>query len=149
MATPERLKGVYVFQRLQNEELEPLAAIINERGYGAGQKIFKEGDPGSSLFLVKSGTVEIVKTVGGRETVLATVSDGEFFGEMALFEYAPRSADVRVVLDAVIFEITKEDFDRLVLKQPGIAARVLYAMMEDMSRRVRQAGGGATQHSFF
>ena len=148
MVKPEDLKGVALFQRLQDDELEPFAKIIAEKAYSTGQKIFKEGDPSASLFVVKSGTVEIVKTVDGEETVVATFSDGEFFGEMALFEYAPRSADVRVVLDANIYEITKEDFDQFILEQPAIAARLLYSMMEDMSRRVRKASGGAKQ-SFF
>ena len=148
MAKAEDLKGVALFQRLQDEELEALAKIILEKAYGVGQKVFKEGDPSSSLFIVKTGTVEIVKAIEGEEKIIATFSDGEFFGEMALFEYAPRSADVRVVLDANIFEITKEDFDQFILEQPAIAARLLYSMMEDMSRRVRRAGGGVKQ-SFF
>ena len=149
MAKPEDLKGLYLFQRLQDDELEPLAKIINERGLSTGQKIFKEGDPSSSLFIIKTGTVEIVKAIDGKETVLSSLSDGEFFGEMALFEYAPRSADVRVVLDTTIFEITKDDFDQFILEQPSLAARLLYTMMEDMSRRVRKASGGAKQNSFF
>ena len=148
MAKAEDLKGVALFQRLQDEELEALAKIILEKAYGVGQKVFKEGDPSSSLFIVKTGTVEIVKAIEGEEKVVATFSDGEFFGEMALFEYAPRSADVRIVLDANIYEITKEDFDQFILEQPAIAARLLYSMMEDMSRRVRKASGGAKQ-SFF
>ena len=148
MVEAGNLKGVAIFQRLQDDEFEPLAKIIREKAYSAGQFIFKEGDPSSSLFVVKTGTVEIVKTVDGQEKVVATFSDGEFFGEMALFEYAPRSADVRVVLEAVIFEIPKEDFDQFLLEQPGIVARLLYSMMEDMSRRVRKASGGAKQ-SFF
>ena len=148
MAKAEDLKGLYLFQRLQEDELEPLAKIIVEKSYGTGQKVFKEGDPSSSLFIVKSGSVEIIKATETEEKVLASFSEGEFFGEMALFEYAPRSADVRVVLDATIFEITKEDFDQFILEQPSIAARLLYSMMEDMSRRVRRASGGAKQ-SFF
>ena len=148
MAKPQDLKGLYLFQRLQEDELEPLSKIISEKAYGPGQKVFKEGDPSSSLFIIKAGTIEIVKTVDGQDHILATFSDGDFFGEMALFEYAPRSADVRVVLDATIFEITKEDFDQFILEQPSIAARLLYGMMEDMSRRVRKASGGAKQ-SFF
>ena len=148
MPASEDLKGVAIFQRLQDDEFEPLAKIIREKAYSAGQCIFKEGDPSSSLFVVKTGTVEIVKTADGKERVVATLSDGEFFGEMALFEYAPRSADVRVVLEAVIFEIPKEDFDQFLLEQPLIVARLLYSMMEDMSRRVRKASGGAKQ-SFF
>lgn len=148
MAQADELKGVALFQRLQDDEWEPLAAIVRGKSYSAGQFVFKEGDPSSSLFIVKSGAVEIVKRADGEEQVLATFSDGEFFGEMALFEYAPRSADVRVALEAVILEIAKEDFDQFVLEQPAIAARLLYSMMEDMSRRVRRAGGGAKQ-SFF
>ena len=142
------MKGIAVFQRLQDDEFAPLAKIIREQTYSAGQCVCKAGDPSSSLFIIKTGTVEIVTTVDGEQQVVATFSDGEFFGEMALFEYAPRSADVRVVLETVLFEIPKEDFDRFLLEQPSIVARLLYSMMEDMSRRVRKASGGA-KHSFF
>ena len=149
MAKAQDLKGLFPFQRLQESELALLADMIVEKTYGTGQTVFQEGDPSSSLYVVRSGTVEIVKQVDGREQVLATLSEGDFFGEMALFEFAPRSADVRVALEATIFEITKDQFDQLVLAEPAIAARVLYNMMEDMSRRVRKASGAAQQHSFF
>ena len=60
--------------------------------------VFKEGDPGDSLFLIKSGMVQIVKEINGKDVTLATLSDNEVFGEMALFSDLPRSAGAQALV---------------------------------------------------
>jgi len=149
MAKPETLQSVPLFQKLTGDETGELSALFEERSYSPGAKVFEEGTPSSSLFIIQSGTVEVVKVIANKETVLATYADGEFFGEMALFEYAPRSAMVRTVVDTILLEIGKEAFDNLVLEKPAIAAKVLYGMMEEMSRRLRKTSPGAKQSFFF
>lgn len=149
MAKPETLQGIPLFQKLTSDEVGELSTHFEERSYSPGAKVFEEGTPSSSLFIIQSGTVEVVKVITQKETVLATYADGEFFGEMALFEYAPRSATVRTVVDTMLLEIGKETFDNLVLEKPAIAAKVLYGMMEEMSRRLRKTSPGTKQSFFF
>ena len=149
MTKQETLHGIPLFQKLTADEAGELSALFEERSYSPSAKVFEEGTPSSSLFFIHSGTVEVIKLINGKETVLATYADGEFFGEMALFEYAPRSATVRTVVDTMLLEIGKEAFDNLVVEKPGIAAKMLYGMMEEMSRRLRKTSPGAKQSFFF
>ena len=69
--------------------------------------IFKEGDPGDSLFLIKSGMVQIVKEINGNDVTLATLSDNEVFGEMALFSDLPRSAGAQALVAVTLTNIPK------------------------------------------
>lgn len=69
--------------------------------------VFKEGDPGDSLFLIKSGMVQIVKEINGNDVTLATLSDNEVFGEMALFSDLPRSASAQALVSVTLTNIPK------------------------------------------
>ena len=69
--------------------------------------VFKEGDPGDSLFLIKSGMVQIVKEINGNDVTLATLSDNEVFGEMALFSELPRSASAQALVSVTLTNIPK------------------------------------------
>ena len=69
--------------------------------------IFKEGDPGESLYLIKSGMVQIVKEINGTDVTLATLSDNEVFGEMALFSDLPRSASAQALVAVTLTNIPK------------------------------------------
>ena len=69
--------------------------------------IFKEGDPGESLYLIKSGMVQIVKEINGSDVTLATLSDNEVFGEMALFSDLPRSASAQALVAVTLTNIPK------------------------------------------
>ena len=69
--------------------------------------IFKEGDPGESLYLIKSGMVQIVKEINGTDVTLATLSDNEVFGEMALFSDLPRSAGAQALVAVTLTNIPK------------------------------------------
>ncbi len=69
--------------------------------------VFKEGDPGDSLFLIKSGMVQIVKEINGVDVTLATLSDNEVFGEMALFSDLPRSAGAQALVPVTLTNIPK------------------------------------------
>ena len=80
--------------------------IVNRKGFSNGQVIFREGQEGSSAFLVNSGKVEIRKIVDGKEQVLATIGKRELFGEMALIDDAPRMATAIAVglLECTVIE---------------------------------------------
>ena len=69
--------------------------------------VFKEGDPWDSLFLIKSGMVQIVKEINGNDVTLATLSDNEVFGEMALFSDLPRSAGAQALVAVTLTNIPK------------------------------------------
>jgi CRP-like cAMP-binding protein len=134
----ELLQNLYLFQRLDVEELKEVMSLIYEKVYASGTKIFEEGSTGSTMYIVKSGLVQIVKQRGDTEDTIATLMEGDFFGEMVLFDIAPRSATARAGRDTALLEISKEQFDSFVEQRPQIAAKILYAMMEEMVRRLRR-----------
>lgn len=82
-------------QGLSRRELVTLAAFSQERRFQDGAYVFHEGDPGGEMFVVAEGRAMISKMVGGGEEALAILGRGEFFGEMALIDGVPRSADAR------------------------------------------------------
>ena len=77
-----------------------LGASLRERALKRGQVLFREGDSGEEMFLVRRGSIVISKPVTGRvEQVLARIGPGDFFGEMSLFDRSPRSATVQADSD--------------------------------------------------
>ena len=116
---------------------EPLHGLLHlVRRHPAGTVLFREGDPGEKMFLIRAGKVNIVKRISDSEITLAVLGPGEFFGEMALLEKLPRSASATVAEDAQLIEIEQEHFDTLVRKSGEIAMR----MLRRLSGRLREAG---------
>lgn len=96
--------------------------------------IVKQGEPGDSIYIIQDGMVEIVNETERGEVLLALRGKGEFFGEMALFERAVRSATVRALGEARVLTIDKKNFLRRVREDPSLAFRLVQAM----SARVRE-----------
>lgn len=114
---------------------DPSAADIYGRDFPAGAIVFEEGDPGSRMYVIRSGEVRILKRVGAREIALARLGPGEAFGEMALLEGQPRSATAIVEADARLLEIDEAAFADLVRNNGEIALRLL----RRLSARLREA----------
>ena len=115
------------------ENLSSLEHLV--RKHTAGTVLFKEGDKGKSMFVLRSGKVKIWKHISDSELTLAMLGPGEFFGEMALLEGLPRSAGATVVEDALLIELEQKHFETLVRKNNEIAVR----LMRRLSSRLREA----------
>lgn len=90
-----------------------MGEVLDRKTYKKGETIFREGEQGSSAFVVQEGEVEIIKTLDGEERLLGVVHKGGIFGEMALIDEKPRSATARAGDNsATIILITKAMFDR-------------------------------------
>ncbi len=119
---------------------EPSAAQIYGRDFPAGAVVFEEGDPGSRMYVIVSGSVRIEKKVGSRNLTLALLGAGEAFGEMALLEEAPRSAAAVVEDPARILEIDEAAFEDLVRNNGEVALRLLRrlsARLRESNRQIR------------
>ena len=108
------------FAGLLNEELQALEHTAKRRRFKAGETIFRAGDPGDGFYLVESGRVIISAVVGAESRPLATVNAGEFFGEMALLDDAPRSATATAEVDTRAFCIGREELLALLEQKPQI-----------------------------
>ena len=80
---------------------------MQETRVETGEVIYRESDPGDSLYVLTEGEVEVVRTVGGGEVRLAVLSKGAIFGEMAVIRDQPHSTTVRVVKDAALIPVPK------------------------------------------
>ena len=115
------LKSAPVFTRLSSEDLAPLARIAEPCSYSPGQKIFAEGELGDALFVIVRGQVQIRR----RSHAVATLGAGEAFGEMAVLDEVPRSADAVALGETDLLRIGSEEFYELLHEQVEIAEGVI------------------------
>lgn len=102
--------------------------------------IFHEGDAGDEMYVIKKGKVKLTKKMQGIMTKVAVLEDGDFFGEMALFEDAPRSATAIALGKVQVVSYNKDALTQHIKNDPTIALKMLKAM----SQRVRKMGDEAT-----
>ena len=144
MSVEETLSHVELFSELEEDDLRRLAKVTVSREFKTGDVIVREGELGVAFYVVASGNVEVVKGLGsGTEQVLATMDEGDFFGEMALFDNEVRSASVRAVSDVDCLVLTKWDFNAELTTSPTIT----HAMFRILARRIREANGDDAPHN--
>ncbi len=127
--TPELLSGVSLFEHLDADDRSKLAEVIDLRSLAAGDTLFKTGEPGDSLFIVKSGEVELyIKDTAGQKIVLTIAVPGQVFGELALLDMGPRTATACALSDTELLELDRGDLLTLFRKTPDAALGLLAAM---------------------
>ena len=135
------LRTVSVFRDLAEPHLLSLAPRLRERKLKKAEVLFHERDPGEEMFLIQSGIIIISKPITGRvEQVLARIGAGEFFGEMSLFDQAPRSATVQADADTVLLCLDRESLRQFVEVSPRAAAAFFYALVQTFIKRLRESG---------
>ena len=107
------------------------------RVYRSGEIIIRQGEPGDCMYVIQSGKVEVIREVDGREVRLAELGEGDFFGEMALFDRDVRSATVRPLGEVRALTVDKKMFLRKIHEDPSLAFRI----MQRMSGRIRELNG--------
>lgn len=130
----ELLANVPLFESLTPEDLRALARRLENVEYGEGDVIFRQGDEGLSLFLIEEGAIEISYGDGKSRVVLASLFPGQYFGELAVFDNAPRSATATAVRHARLVRLDRDDLVDFVNKNPPAALRII----AEMSERLRQ-----------
>ena len=125
----EMLAGVELFEHLGDEDRASLAKVVDLRRLDAGATLFNTGDPGESLYIVRSGEVELyIRDTTGQKIVLTVASTNEIFGELALLDNKPRTATAIALVDTELLELDREDLVLLFQKTPAAALRLLAAM---------------------
>ena len=135
--TPGMLRRIKILADLNDAQLAHLSDFMELQEVLQWAVIFKQGDASDSMYLVMSGELRARMMVGGKETILATFGPGEFFGDMALFDQGPRSADVLANVDSTLFKISSTSFDRLTREAPALATPFLQATARTLSARIR------------
>src|SRR3712207_800834 len=109
----DELRQVPLLADLTEEDLERLYEMAQTVSIPAGRLVLQEGDPGDSLYIVLDGELEVTKRHGRQEVLLAVYKAGQFFGEMALLEQAPRSASVRTLRESRLLLISRAAFQKI------------------------------------
>jgi CRP/FNR family transcriptional regulator, cyclic AMP receptor protein len=129
------LKLCPIFHHLTNRELKKVSSIIHERRYQAGEYLFEKEQPGTAMFIIKSGLVKIVvRGSSDEETELATIHPEDFLGELALLDDTPRSASAKASEKTETLAFFREDLNELLETHPAIGSKI----MRDLARIIGQ-----------
>jgi CRP-like cAMP-binding protein len=122
----EILKNIPFFAELSDEDLQAIVDKVQMQYFAADHMIFEEGDSGDIMYIIKRGQAQVVRD----NTILAVLSDGQFFGEMALVSDEPRNATIKTTTDLEVLTIDKKDFKNLLETKPSIASIVSYEVVK-------------------
>ena len=141
----ERLRKINLFDGVPREALEAIASITDEQSAPAGTLLFAHGDVGDRLFLIVEGKIRISRDIPGMgEEALAVLGPGDVFGELCLFDDAPRSADARVHERCRFLSLSRDRFAELLLLRTDIAYDVLWNAVRILSKRLRETSDKLT-----
>lgn len=127
--TIDTLRHVPLFESLDNEAAAELCQLLENVDSKAGTSLFRAGDKGDALYVIERGKIRIsVRTPDGREMTLTELGRGDFFGELALLDGRPRSADALVADDARLAVLSREHFLSFVSTNPNVALELLTAL---------------------
>ena len=133
------LVEIPIFENLSLRELRTIEKMVYVRRYASGEPIFHQGDPSLGMYIVKSGAVRIIRqSPEGQPRVMATLTVGEFFGELGLIDDAPRSATA-VAQDATeAIGFFKPDLMALINQTPSLGLKILLRVASTLSARLRR-----------
>ncbi|XFA74035.1 mechanosensitive ion channel [Thermosynechococcaceae cyanobacterium Okahandja] len=120
------LRNISCFSRCSNADLQMLIELGTRQFYGVGEIICKEGDPGDAFYIVLEGAVEVRSE--HLDQILATLYQGEFFGEIAVLTGMRRSATVRALEDTILFVVHRTAVQRLLQAQPQLAEEIAHEL---------------------
>jgi CRP-like cAMP-binding protein len=134
---PGSLRRVKILSNLSDAQLERFVEFMELRRVRAWEDIVREGSPGDAMYLLLEGEVRVRLMIAGKGTILPTLAAGEFFGEVALFDHGPRSADVIANKECLLLRVPAGAFQRLVQEAPDLAAPFLFAIAKTLIARIR------------
>jgi len=133
------LRACPLFQTLSSEQLARIASIATRRELPGGSAVFVEGAAGDEMYVIVSGRVRISKKVQGvGEEALAILEPGAYFGEMAMIDDSPRSADALAHTSCVLAVVKREEMEQLMFIDKDLAYVVLWTFVRTLSVRLRE-----------
>lgn len=131
----DSLSRIPLFQRLTPEELEQLAAEVDQVKFDPDETIFNEQDKGDALYVVEAGSVRIwVLDEDVEPVTLKELGPGEFFGELAVLDRGPRSTNATAIGETTLHRLSSDDFQAFLMKHPDVAIDVIC----EIGARMRQ-----------
>lgn len=131
------LRGVPLFTGLKDVDLRRMTKVLHVREYAANEVVFRTGQTGAGVYVLRHGAVDIVtRRNDGSEVLLSTLRDGHMFGELALLESTPRSATAVVRKPSVLLGLFQSDLEQLVERDARLGARVLWNLAKVVGARL-------------
>ena len=137
------LRQLSLFSTLSRRELRVIDGLLHERRYLKGEIIFDEGDEGQSVYVVISGRVLICRQGEPETGRLTEIDAGVVFGELALLDDAPRSAQARAAEDCVLASLSRGDFESLFDTHAVIASKIALQLARQLGRQLRDRSPAA------
>jgi sulfate permease, SulP family len=133
------LECISLLQDFAPHEIETLVRHLRRVAWPKDSMIFKEGDPGSHLFIITKGQASVMLKSESRNIRLATFAPGTVFGELAILDKGPRSASIVADEDVVVYSLSETDFAALRESEPAVAIKILAGLGRELSGRLRRA----------
>lgn len=135
--TPEVLRRIKVLSQMSDNQLERFIEFIELKHIPLAGYVVERGSHGDAMFLVLEGEVRARLLVDGKESLLATMNPGDFFGETSLLDQGPRSADVIASYESSLLKLTAESFARMRQEAPDVALEFLFNVSRSVVIRMR------------
>jgi diguanylate cyclase (GGDEF)-like protein len=132
------LERIGIFSLLGKEEIDTVGEHLSPRILQKGEVLFREGDTGDNLYIVKQGVISIgIRLPDGSDHEIAQFTEGDFFGEMSIFDNAPRSATCTAVEQTSLYSLSKTSFADIIDRHPRTALNLMYRMLNVTTQRLR------------
>jgi CRP/FNR family transcriptional regulator, cyclic AMP receptor protein len=127
-----------IYRDFEPQDIDVLSQICEEAVYKDKETIFSAGSPGDAMYIIKSGSVKIWIETEKRKKMIALLSDGEFFGEMALIDNSPRSATVTAEGGTALVKLSINGLNRLKTEFSATGFKVIGVLLKYMAQRIRR-----------
>ncbi|MCC6194900.1 MAG: cyclic nucleotide-binding domain-containing protein [Burkholderiales bacterium] len=131
-----RIRQLQLFATLRPRELRVIDGLLHEREYLEGEVIFDEGEIGQALYAVLAGRVLICRQAEEEVIPLAEIPTGALFGELALLDGVPRTAQARAMERCVLAALSRADFNGLLETHAGIASKIALQLARDLGQKL-------------
>ncbi|HDT12601.1 MAG TPA: cyclic nucleotide-binding domain-containing protein [Candidatus Marinimicrobia bacterium] len=137
----DAIKNVNIFRNLTDKEISEVKNAVYNRTYKKGDYIFKQGHPGNGMYIILTGTIQIIqeKFIGDekKEEVLATLREGDFLGELSLLDEAPRSASALCTEITEAMGFFRGDLMDVVNRKPVLGSKIILNIARVLGERLR------------
>jgi len=134
----DQIRRLGLFATLQPKELRVIHGLLHERRYSKGEVIFDVGEEGQALYIVFEGKVLICRQGEPETGHIADVHAGGMFGELALLDGSPRSAQARAAEDSVLAALARADFNSLVETHGAIASKIALQLARGLGQKLHE-----------
>lgn len=132
MDHPHLLRQIPLFESMEDADLAALGVKLSSRSFQEGDVVFAQGDEGDAMYIIEEGAVDIVAGTGAQRVTVASLFNGQYFGELSLLDGAPRSAAAIAARATLVLSLERDDFVEFVKRRPEAALSIMHELGERM-----------------